>query len=229
MNKLFKNIKDNKELIAIGIFIIAAILIVGLQIDDQKKVIEEQKAAEFKITEEQKDQIVWENVKPGQTTYEEVKDQFNGFKERVVENNLIEYRYQDKENMDGQYREVIITADKNNTVQFIDLRIHPLKYADLSFYENKYNLGQPDIKMDIIDLDTYKAYVYLNKGLMLYVYEESDSKVITPKLVRNEIYFTPMSETQFMKLWGNDNLTEEFEAGADEHGGFNEPEVIETQ
>ena len=196
IKNLINFFKENKELGIVVLFIL--IMVVVLVVESiYPKSQRSSTATDTKFSvAKNTNQIVWEqaglNIVPGQTKYQDIEDTFTGYEGRRSTRSAVVYRYT---SIEGQYDETEVGVDNNGIVKYLDLKIHPFKKVDLSVYETKYGLGNPDIIKEIKEIDGTKAYVYLEKGLILYI-RVSDNKV------RNEIYFIPMPENEFNVFWG---------------------------
>ena len=183
IKNLINFFKENKELGFVVLFILIMVVVLVVEsIYPKSQRSSTTTDTKFSVAKNT-NQIVWEqaglNIVPGQTKYQDIEDTFTGYEGRRSTRSAVVYRYT---SIEGQYDETEVGVDSNGIVKYLDLKIHPFKKVDLSVYETK-------------EIDGTKAYVYLEKGLILYI-RVSDNKV------RNEIYFIPMPENEFNVFWG---------------------------
>lgn len=104
------------------------------------------------------------------------------------------------------YAQTHYAVDKNNNIEYTVKLVQPYQKLTLDTYVKENSLPEPDlIKYPKVNTD-HAAYIYLNKGMMLYV-RHYDQKI------SQEIYFEPTTVEKFMETWGtklaDEKITEE--------------------
>ena len=199
LNRLLNFVKGDTKIVITFVAIVVTFVIIILGRINIPKPETTTPGAPFKVKPEQ--QVEWEQVTPGITSYTQAKDKFNNYEGRSKYQKLSVHEHGfDDENF---YYSADLGTNKDNIVEYILLEVNSYEKLPFAQYKDKLDLKDVDIIKEDRYLAYHNVYVYLDKGLLLGV-RRADQKVAY------EMYFEPMSESEFMTFWGA-NLTDKFE------------------
>lgn len=190
---------DRRLLVLLGIILL--IIVVIAYSTSQKAA--KPNPVEPKFTTVPDNRITVNEVQPDKDTYPTQESSKWKFLAQKRENGLNLFTYYRENEF---YAQTAYGVDSQDVIKYISNMVQPYQKLELAYYEQKYGLKNPDLVKYPKEFTEYAAYIYLDRGLMLYV-RFSDNKV------SHEIYFTPTTAEGFLQLWGaqlvNDRITSE--------------------
>ena len=191
-------LKRDRTLLFVVLVIIGLILLIIFGRVEPPEQEDTQEPTQTFTTKPEETVNTYQDVTPGVTKFDAQVDSLGTYVTEENYKGINVYVYNQEHTA---RREHIAGVRPDGVMEFIRVPIPYDKAQTLDTYTERLGLDAPDIVMYEKGGQAVQAYVYLDEGVMLSVFEYT-------REVYNETYFAPTSEESFLGFWGP-TLTDE--------------------